>query len=156
MVNEIKRHTGRFGARYGVSIKKRYEAVEEKQRKKHICPKCGFEKVVRVSTGIFSCKKCQSKYAGGAFYPQTLSGSIISKMVAQKTFTPELSQLMRSTETAESEDAVVTENMSDEQKIDALMQGEKSEKKSKRKAKKMENVELDADANPAANESEDE
>ena len=37
------RHSARFGARYGVSVRKRFEMVEVKQRKEHMCPKCGFE-----------------------------------------------------------------------------------------------------------------
>jgi large subunit ribosomal protein L37Ae len=141
MTNKIKRHTARFGARYGVSVKKRYEAVEQKQRKLHVCPKCGFEKVQRVSTGIFICYKCNTKYAGGAFYPQTLSGSIISKMVEQRAFTPELSAVIDANVQPIVRPAKQVE-LSDEEKIDLLM-----EEKPKKKKKKNEEVEM----NPVEN-----
>lgn len=84
------RYSSKFGSRYGVAVRRRFDLVEAKQRIKHICPKCGFSRVKRVSTGIFSCTKCHSKYAGGAYYPQTLSGSIVAKMVAQKAFSASL------------------------------------------------------------------
>lgn len=78
--------TGRFGARYGVSIKKRVLKVEKKQKEKHECPFCGFKKIKRKSRGIFECRKCFSEFAGGAFLPSTLAGNIVKKMVAQKSF----------------------------------------------------------------------
>lgn len=80
--------TGRYGVRYGVSIKKRVLKVEAKQKEKHECPFCGFKKITRKTRGIFECKKCGKKFAGGAFIPQTLSGGIIRKMVTQKSFLP--------------------------------------------------------------------
>lgn len=126
------RHTARFGARYGVSVKKRFESVEVKQRQQHVCPKCGFQKVSRVSTGIFSCGKCHAKYAGGAFYPQTLSGGIIAKMVEQRAFTPELTTELQVAAGHEEVPAEATE-LSDEEKIEQLTRG--SEKKEKRKKK---------------------
>ncbi|MBM3282444.1 MAG: 50S ribosomal protein L37ae [Candidatus Diapherotrites archaeon] len=138
MTNKTRRHTARFGARYGVSVKKRFEAVEEKQRKLHICPKCGFEKVQRVSTGIFICNKCNTKYAGGAFYPQTLSGSIIAKMVDQRAFTPELSAVIDAN-VQPIVRPVKNVELSDEEKIDSLME----EKPSKKKKKKTEEVEME-------------
>lgn len=145
MTNKTRRHTARFGARYGVSIKKRYEAVEEKQRKQHVCPKCGFEKVQRISTGIFICYKCNTKYAGGAFYPQTLSGSIIAKMVDSRAFTPELSTMIDSNVQPIVRPAKKVE-MSDEEKIDSLME----EKPSKKKKKKSDDAENNDDSSPSA------
>lgn len=145
MANKTRRHTARFGARYGVSVKKRYEAVEEKQRRLHTCPKCGFEKVQRISTGIFMCYKCDTKYAGGAFYPQTLSGSIISKMVDQRQFTPELSAVIDANVQPIVRPAKKVE-LSDEEKIDSLME----EKPKKRKKKTMEETTETTDETSAA------
>jgi large subunit ribosomal protein L37Ae len=140
MANKTRRHTARFGARYGVSVKKRYEAVEEKQRRLHTCPKCGFEKVQRISTGIFMCYKCNTKSAGGAFYPQTLSGSIIAKMVDQRKFTPELSAMVDANVQPIVRPPKKVE-LSDEEKIDSLME----EKPSKRKKKEASTQELSDD-----------
>ncbi|HLC36346.1 MAG TPA: 50S ribosomal protein L37ae [archaeon] len=78
--------TGRYGARYGVGIRKRLIKVEEKQKRKHSCPDCGFKKVSRRAAGIFSCRKCGLEFAGGAYFPETLTGNIVKKTVSQKAF----------------------------------------------------------------------
>ena len=63
--------TGRFGPRYGVSIRRRVLEVETRQRGRHTCPKCAAKALSRTSTGIWSCRKCAYKYAGGAYFPET-------------------------------------------------------------------------------------
>jgi len=85
---------GRYGARYGRGIKNRVNKVEREQRKKHICPKCESDAVRRLSKGIFLCGKCNNKFAGGAYMPTTLSGKIIGKMVTQKSFMPNMAELI--------------------------------------------------------------
>ncbi len=61
--------TGRFGPRYGVSVRRRIAQVEKRQRRYHLCPRCTFLKVKRVSTGIYRCRHCKLEFAGGAYYP---------------------------------------------------------------------------------------
>ena len=61
--------TGRFGPRYGVSVRRRVGSVEKKQRQKHDCPSCSTINVKRVSTGIFKCSSCDYQFASGAYYP---------------------------------------------------------------------------------------
>ena len=61
--------TGRFGPRYGVSVRRRIGTVEKKQRQKHECPSCSKIKVKRISTGIFKCSSCDYQFASGAYYP---------------------------------------------------------------------------------------
>ena len=61
--------TGRFGPRYGVSVRRRVGSVEKKQRQKHECPSCSKINVKRVSTGIFKCSSCDYQFASGAYYP---------------------------------------------------------------------------------------
>ena len=61
--------TGRFGPRYGVSVRRRVGSGEKKQRQKHECPSCSKIKVKRVSTGIFKCNSCDYQFASGAYYP---------------------------------------------------------------------------------------
>ncbi len=63
--------TGRFGARYGSTIRKRVKAIEEKSRALHKCPRCQSIKVKRIAVGIWQCKKCGLKFAGGAYEPET-------------------------------------------------------------------------------------
>jgi large subunit ribosomal protein L37Ae len=78
--------TGRYHARYGVGVKKRVLAVENRMKKEIPCPFCGFVKTKRVAPGLYCCKKCDAKYTGGAYEPQTLIGKTIGKMVSQKKF----------------------------------------------------------------------
>lgn len=59
--------TGRFGARYGLKIRKRVLGVEKKQRKKQTCPRCKRKTAKRVATGIFKCKKCDYLFTGKAY-----------------------------------------------------------------------------------------
>ena len=63
--------SGRFGPRYGVSLRKRVKIIEDVQRKKHACPKCTYKSLKRVSTGVWECKRCGMKTAGGAYIPRT-------------------------------------------------------------------------------------
>jgi large subunit ribosomal protein L37Ae len=60
---------GRFGTRYGVSLRRRTKEIEEGVRSAHTCPSCNQKKVKRVSTGVWECKKCGLKFAGGAYLP---------------------------------------------------------------------------------------
>lgn len=62
--------SGRFGARYGLKIRKKVTEIESLQRKKHKCPYCSKRAVIRVAYGIYYCKSCESKFTGGAYYPE--------------------------------------------------------------------------------------
>lgn len=77
---------GRLGSKYGVGIRKRLLKIESKQQKNYDCPFCGFKKVKRKAGGLFACRKCKAVFAGGAYFPSTLPGTIIRKTVAQKSF----------------------------------------------------------------------
>ena len=70
---------GRLGARYGVRARTRLKNVELQQKMKHICPKCGYRSVKRTSTSIWECRKCNNKFAGGAYTPKTDSGQSVEK-----------------------------------------------------------------------------
>ncbi|MDI9634093.1 MAG: 50S ribosomal protein L37ae [Methanolinea sp.] len=62
---------GRFGPRYGRFIRKRVAETEAISRATHPCPRCEVVAVRRVGTGIWACRKCGFKFAGGAYTPQT-------------------------------------------------------------------------------------
>ena len=62
---------GRFGARYGVVVRNRIKTIEAQQTKKHECPVCHHDSVKRVSSGIWYCKHCDTKFAAGAYNPNT-------------------------------------------------------------------------------------
>jgi large subunit ribosomal protein L37Ae len=61
--------TGRYGPRYGIKIRRRTAAIEKTLRKRHQCPKCLRHAISRESTGIWLCRKCGLKFAGGAYVP---------------------------------------------------------------------------------------
>lgn len=63
--------SGRLGPRYGIRIRKGIKNIETVQRAKHECPQCKHIKVKRVAAGIWQCRKCNYKYAGGAYVPTT-------------------------------------------------------------------------------------
>lgn len=65
---------GRFGARYGVRVRDRIRKIENLMKQKHKCPSCNTRTVKRVSTGIWSCRKCGYTFTGGAYLPVTGAG----------------------------------------------------------------------------------
>lgn len=67
MPTKLLKSAGRFGTRYGVRVKRKIADIESKQRKKQSCPFCN-GRAIRLSKGIWVCKKCQRKFAGHAYY----------------------------------------------------------------------------------------
>ncbi len=65
---------GRFGPRYGTRTRKIVTAMEKKQKQKQICPYCERPALKRVAAGIWNCKKCNVKFAGGAYFPKLVKG----------------------------------------------------------------------------------
>ena len=83
---------GRFQSRYGVRTRTQVRNIEIKQREKHICPKCGHQKVKRIATSIWLCNKCGSKFAGGAYQPTTEPGQNVEKMLRGEIEVPSLEE----------------------------------------------------------------
>lgn len=66
---------GRFGARYGATLRKKVALIEKKMKARHRCPRCeSLGTVRRVSVGVWTCKKCGYTFAGGAYIPRTELG----------------------------------------------------------------------------------
>lgn len=59
---------GKFGVRYGATVKEKYNAVASKQVKKQQCPYCKKFSAKRTSKGIWYCKACKKKFAAHAYY----------------------------------------------------------------------------------------
>ena len=53
---------GRFGVRYGRSVRAKVAEVEKRQRQKQKCPYCSKLTAKRLAVGIFLCRKCGSKF----------------------------------------------------------------------------------------------
>ncbi len=63
---------GRYGPRYGVSVRKRVRDILVRKQGPHVCPFCGAEGTVkRVAVGIWKCRKCGSVWAGAAYTPRS-------------------------------------------------------------------------------------
>jgi large subunit ribosomal protein L37Ae len=60
---------GKLGPRYGVRIRRRVQEVEEVQKAWHQCPRCMATSVKRVSAGVWECRRCGLRFAGGAYRP---------------------------------------------------------------------------------------
>jgi large subunit ribosomal protein L37Ae len=58
---------GRFGSRYGKKVRQLVSDIERTQKQRHICPKCDMPYVDREVAGIWKCRKCGTKFAGGAW-----------------------------------------------------------------------------------------
>ncbi len=64
---------GRFGARYGASVRKKWKEVMERRYAEYTCPYCGTKAVMkRISVGIWQCPKCGSIWAGAAYTPWSI------------------------------------------------------------------------------------
>ncbi len=66
--------TGRFGTRYGSTLRKRTLRLEKEMKIKHKCPACSHRRVKRESIGIWICGFCGHKFSGGAYAPETAPG----------------------------------------------------------------------------------
>lgn len=58
---------GKYGTRYGSSLRKQVKKMEISQHSKYTCQFCGKTCVKRTAVGIWFCKACGKKYAGGAY-----------------------------------------------------------------------------------------
>jgi large subunit ribosomal protein L37Ae len=73
--------SGRFGCRYGRFVRKRVADIEAISGALHRCPKCDMQSIQRRGTGIWECRKCQYKFAGGAYQPQTPTMKIAQRAI---------------------------------------------------------------------------
>ncbi len=71
----------RYGARYGKRIRNKVSEVEKDQKSNHECPECGFLSLKREAKGIWKCKKCGNKIAGGAWRPKTKGKSMVQRVL---------------------------------------------------------------------------
>jgi len=60
---------GKFGAGYGTRVRKKYNIIEEVQRKRQISPFYAKARVKRIAAGIWKCMKTGKVFAGSAYTP---------------------------------------------------------------------------------------
>ncbi len=61
--------SGRFGARYGVKVRKLIRDIEKNKNAPYECPDCHHLSVRRRSSGIWECRHCEAKFAAGSYSP---------------------------------------------------------------------------------------
>ncbi|KAK3751144.1 hypothetical protein QZH41_015473 [Actinostola sp. cb2023] len=69
---------GKYGTRYGASLRKMIKKIEITQHSKYTCFFCGKETLKRTCVGIWHCKGCGKTIAGGAW---VVSDYVIKGMV---------------------------------------------------------------------------
>ena len=62
---------GKYGTRYGASLRKVVKKQEVSQHSKFFCDFCGKYTVKRVAVGIWACSSCKKIKAGGAYVLNT-------------------------------------------------------------------------------------
>ncbi|RMZ85764.1 hypothetical protein DV737_g434, partial [Chaetothyriales sp. CBS 132003] len=63
--------TGKYGTRYGASLRKQVKKMEITQHARYTCTFCGKNTVKRTAVGIWNCKSCRKVVAGGAWTVST-------------------------------------------------------------------------------------
>ncbi|KAK4044605.1 hypothetical protein VTI28DRAFT_5299 [Corynascus sepedonium] len=59
--------SGKYGTRYGASLRKLVKKQEVSQHARYTCTFCGKNTVRRSAVGIWNCKACKKTMAGGAY-----------------------------------------------------------------------------------------
>eukprot|EP00566_Odontella_aurita_P000344 CAMPEP_0113540232 /NCGR_PEP_ID=MMETSP0015_2-20120614/8366_1 /TAXON_ID=2838 /ORGANISM="Odontella" /LENGTH=94 /DNA_ID=CAMNT_0000440013 /DNA_START=591 /DNA_END=875 /DNA_ORIENTATION=- /assembly_acc=CAM_ASM_000160 len=65
--------TGKYGTRYGATLRKLLRKIEVSQHSTYRCAFCGKDSVKRSCAGIWNCKSCRKVVAGGAYQLSTAS-----------------------------------------------------------------------------------
>ena len=71
---------GRYGARYGVVVRKLTRDIEKTERARHECPTCHHQSVKRTASGIWECRHCDTKFAAASYSP--VKKNITAEVVA--------------------------------------------------------------------------
>ncbi|EIW79309.1 60S ribosomal protein L43 [Coniophora puteana RWD-64-598 SS2] len=73
--------TGKYGTRYGASLRKQVKKMEITQHARYTCTFCGKDSVKREAVGIWKCKSCKKVIAGGAWTVSTTAAATVRRSV---------------------------------------------------------------------------
>jgi large subunit ribosomal protein L37Ae len=80
--------TGKYGVRYGASLRKQVKKMEISQHSKFTCVFCGKDSVKRKSVGIWNCGSCKKTMAGGAYTLNTAQAAQVRRRAARRRTRP--------------------------------------------------------------------
>eukprot|EP00850_Spirogloea_muscicola_P002115 SM000008S22204 [mRNA] locus=s8:478985:480147:+ [translate_table: standard] len=72
---------GKYGTRYGASLRKQVKKMEVSQHSKYFCEFCGKFSVKRKAVGIWNCKDCGKVKAGGAYTLNTAAAITVRSTI---------------------------------------------------------------------------
>ena len=72
---------GKYGTRYGASLRKQIKKQEVSQHATYNCAFCGKDTVRRSVVGIWTCRACKKQLAGGAFALSTATAATVRSTI---------------------------------------------------------------------------
>merc|ERR1712147_139642 len=69
---------GKYGTRYGASLRKIVKKMEVSQHKRYQSPFCGANTLKRTAVGIWQCSRTGKKVAGSAWEPHTQNYAVVA------------------------------------------------------------------------------
>lgn len=75
--------TGKYGTRYGSTLRKIVRKMEVSQHSTYRCVFCGKDSVKRTCVGIWDCRSCRKTVAGGAYTLSTASGVTVRSTIGR-------------------------------------------------------------------------
>lgn len=72
---------GKYGTRYGASLRKQIKKIEVSQHARYTCWFCGKDAMKRSAVGIWNCKACKKVVAGGAWAVNTQAAATVRSTV---------------------------------------------------------------------------
>lgn len=73
--------TGKYGTRYGASLRKMIKKIEISQHSKYTCMFCGKDAMKRTDVGIWRCTACKKTVAGGAYAVSTTAAATVRSAI---------------------------------------------------------------------------
>lgn len=73
--------TGKYGTRYGASLRKDVKKMEITQHARYACTFCGRNAVKRTVVGVWKCGGCNKTMAGGAWTVSTTAAATVRSTI---------------------------------------------------------------------------
>jgi len=73
--------SGKYGTRYGASLRKQVKKMEITQHARYTCTFCGKDSVKRTNVGIWECRSCKKVIAGGAWTVSTTAAATVRSTI---------------------------------------------------------------------------